>query len=41
MIDEANKKMNELTSEDLLKRIGQMKLAIEQIKKGQRHPSAK
>lgn len=41
MIDEANKKMDELTSEDLEKRIQQMKSALESVKKGLRHPSAK
>ncbi len=41
MIDEANRKIEELAPEDLDKRILQMKSALESVKKGLRHPSAK
>ena len=41
MIDEANRKMDDLNAEELEKRIGQMKTALESVKKGLRHPSAK
>lgn len=41
LIDETNKKIEEMTSEDILKRVQQMKLALEQVKRGIRHPSAK
>ena len=41
MIDEAMRKMEDMTSDDLEKRINQMKVALESLKKGLRHPSAK
>lgn len=41
MIDEATRRLDEITSEDLQKRIIQMKIALEQMKKGLRHPTAK
>jgi DNA-binding XRE family transcriptional regulator len=43
MIEEINRKilLNEMTSEDLIKRIMVMKITITQIKKGNRHPSLK
>jgi hypothetical protein len=41
MIDEANRKLEDLSSEELEKRISQMKSALESVKKGLRHPSAK
>ena len=41
MIDEANRKMDDLNAEELEKRIGQMKTALDSVKKGLRHPSAK
>lgn len=41
MIDEANRKLDELTSEELFKRIQQMHSALQSMRKGLRHPSAK
>ena len=43
MIEEANKKIanQDMTTEDLLKRILVMKQTLSQIKKGQRHPAIK
>ena len=41
MIDEAQRKMEDMTSDDLEKRINNMKIALDSLKKGLRHPSAK
>lgn len=41
LIDETNKKMEDLTSDEIHKRISQMRQALEQIKRGIRHPAAK
>ncbi len=41
LIDETNKKIEEYTSDELHKRLVQMKSALEQVKRGIRHPSAK
>jgi len=41
LIDETNKKIEEMASEEIHKRIVQMKSALEQVKKGIRHPSAR
>lgn len=43
MIDEALRKIekDDMSSEDLEKRIGQMRVALDSMKKGLRHPSAK
>ena len=41
MIDELNRRLSEITSEEMLKKIQQMKIALESLKKGLRHPSAK
>lgn len=41
LIDETAKRVDEFGSDELQKRINQMRLALEQVKKGIRHPSAK
>ena len=41
LIEETNKSLAELGSEELRKRLVQMKTALEQVKRGIRHPSAK
>jgi hypothetical protein len=41
LIDETNKRIDEITSDELHKRINLMKSALENVKRGTRHPSAK
>lgn len=41
LLDETNKRIEEFTAEELLKRIQQMKQALDQVRRGIRHPSAK
>jgi hypothetical protein len=41
MIDETNRRIDDVSADELHKRIFQMKQALEQVKKGIRHPSAK
>ena len=41
LIDETNKKIGDLTSEEIHKRLLQMKSGLELVKKGIRHPSAR
>jgi hypothetical protein len=41
LIDETNKRIDELTSDEVHKKIGLMKTALENVKRGIRHPSAR
>ena len=41
MIDETSKRIDELSAEELHKRLGQMQQALNYVKKGIRHPSAR
>jgi hypothetical protein len=41
LIDETTKRLDELTGDEIQKKIGLMKSALENVKRGIRHPSAR
>jgi|LauGreDrversion4_2_1035121.scaffolds.fasta_scaffold21418_5 hypothetical protein len=41
LIDETNKRLDEYSADEIHKRLGLMKSALENVKRGLRHPSAR